>query len=82
MADRSAIEWTDSTWNPLRARNQATGGVGHFCEHASEGCRNCYAERFQPRVNNPIRFARQDRDHGEHGPATATPASLPPGAPP
>jgi protein gp37 len=29
------IEWTDETWNPV---------VG--CTRVSEGCRNCYAERF------------------------------------
>jgi protein gp37 len=61
MADRSKIEWTDSTWNPIRARNRETGKVGHFCEHASDGCRNCYAERLQPRFGNPIRYAHQDR---------------------
>ncbi len=46
MADRSSIEWTDATWNPIRARNKATGKLGWHCEHASEGCRNCYAEAF------------------------------------
>ena len=65
MSDKSKIEWTDSTWNPLRARNRATGGVGHFCVHASEGCRNSYAERQQPRFRNRIRFAAQDRDKVE-----------------
>ena len=38
MADNSSIEWTDSTWNPV------TG-----CTKVSEGCRNCYAERFAER---------------------------------
>ena len=33
MADKSAIEWTDSTWNPV------TG-----CTKASPGCAHCYAE--------------------------------------
>lgn len=61
MADRSKIEWTDATWNPLRARNKQTGKIGHFCVHASEGCRHCYAERLQPRFQNPIRYAAQDR---------------------
>ncbi len=56
------IEWTDETWNPIRARNKQTGGLGHFCVHASDGCRNCYAERLQPRWGNNIRFARQDRE--------------------
>ncbi len=38
MADRSAIEWTDATWNPV------TG-----CTKISAGCDNCYAERFAER---------------------------------
>jgi protein gp37 len=38
MADISAIEWTDSTWNPV------TG-----CTKISAGCDNCYAERFSER---------------------------------
>ncbi|KDM67727.1 DUF5131 family protein [Acidiphilium sp. JA12-A1] len=38
MADTSAIEWTDATWNPL------TG-----CTKVSRGCDNCYAERFSER---------------------------------
>lgn len=38
MADTSAIEWTDSTWNPV------TG-----CTKVSRGCDNCYAERFAER---------------------------------
>jgi protein gp37 len=32
MADKSAIEWTDATWNPT------TG-----CDRVSPGCANCYA---------------------------------------
>jgi protein gp37 len=55
------IEWTDKTWNPIRARNKATGGTGHYCVKVSDGCRNCYAETFQPRFKNPIRYAAQDR---------------------
>src|SRR5512141_2357531 len=39
MADRSAIEWTDSTWNPV------TG-----CTKVSAGCVNCYAERMAKRL--------------------------------
>ena len=35
MADKSAIEWTDATWNPV------TG-----CTKITRGCDNCYAERF------------------------------------
>jgi protein gp37 len=38
MADGSAIEWTDATWNPV------TG-----CTKISPGCDHCYAERFSER---------------------------------
>jgi protein gp37 len=38
MADKSTIEWTDTTWNPV------TG-----CTKISAGCDNCYAERFSER---------------------------------
>jgi hypothetical protein len=38
MADRSAIEWTEATWNPV------TG-----CTKVSPGCDNCYAETFAER---------------------------------
>lgn len=38
MSDKSAIEWTDATWNPV------TG-----CTKVSPGCDNCYAERFAER---------------------------------
>jgi protein gp37 len=63
----TSIEWTwrpgtkGESWNPIRARNKATGGVGHYCAKVSAGCENCYAERLQPRFNNPVRYAAQDR---------------------
>jgi protein gp37 len=38
MSDRSHIEWTDATWNPLRG-----------CTKVSPGCKNCYAETFAER---------------------------------
>ncbi|MFC1521859.1 DUF5131 family protein [Elusimicrobiota bacterium] len=46
MSDRSAIEWTNATWNPV------TG-----CTKVSSGCANCYAktfaERFRGVPNHP-----------------------------
>ena len=39
MATKSAIEWTESTWNP------STG-----CDALSPGCENCYAERLTRRL--------------------------------
>lgn len=38
MAQRSAIEWTDATWNPVRG-----------CTKVSPGCAHCYAETFAER---------------------------------
>ena len=38
MAERSAIEWTEATWNPV------TG-----CSKVSPGCAHCYAETFAER---------------------------------
>lgn len=39
LGDRSAIEWTDATWNPT------TG-----CSKVSPGCKNCYAELLAKRL--------------------------------
>ena len=38
MAEKSSIEWTDATWNPLRG-----------CTKISAGCKHCYAEVFAER---------------------------------
>jgi protein gp37 len=38
LADRSAIEWTEATWNPV------TG-----CDEVSPGCAHCYAKTFAER---------------------------------
>lgn len=38
MAEQSAIEWTDATWNPVRG-----------CTKVSPGCKHCYAETFAER---------------------------------
>src|SRR5215475_3999096 len=39
MADRSAIEWTEATWNPV------TG-----CDRISTGCDHCYAMTLAKRL--------------------------------
>lgn len=38
MSEHSSIEWTDSTWNPVRG-----------CVKVSPGCKHCYAETFAER---------------------------------
>jgi len=54
MADSSAIEWTDATWNPVAG-----------CTIVSPGCTNCYAMRMaarlsamgQPKYHNTTRIS-------------------------
>lgn len=42
MSDNTSIEWTDATWNPIRARRKDgqpnKGGGGWHCERVSPGC--------------------------------------------
>lgn len=40
MGDRTGIEWTDATWNPLRG-----------CSRVSDGCRHCDAETVAARFS-------------------------------
>lgn len=42
MADKSKIEWTDATWNPVRG-----------CTRVSRGCEHCYAEAVAARFSGP-----------------------------
>src|SRR5579863_1317613 len=61
MADHSKIEWTDATWNPLRARD-ATGKIGWHCEKVSEACHFCYAEGFNKRLGTGLEYKPGHRD--------------------
>jgi protein gp37 len=65
MPHKTKIECTDYAWNPIRARSRATGKVGWYCEHASDGCRHCYAKTINHRLGMRIDFARQNRDRVE-----------------
>ena len=63
MSDHSKIEWTDASWNPIRARNLKTGKVGWHCEHVTTGCEFCYAEAMNKRLGTGLPFKpghRQD----------------------
>ncbi len=58
MADKTGIEWTDATWNPV------TG-----CSKVSQGCKHCYAEREWPRMTKlvPAYAGRDFTDVRTHG---------------
>jgi protein gp37 len=42
MGDRTGIQWTDATWNPVRG-----------CSRVSPGCEHCYAETMAGRFCGP-----------------------------
>jgi len=42
MGDKTGIQWTDATWNPVRG-----------CSRVSAGCEHCYAEALAARFSGP-----------------------------
>jgi len=48
MADKSAIEWTDATWNPVRGCTRVSPGCG-----GPGKAGGCYAERIAARFSGP-----------------------------
>lgn len=83
------IEWATLglargvTWNPIRARNAATGKRGWHCEHVSEACRNCYAESLNMKAGDtggtglPYKPGhRQESASGRAGPERAAKAEI------
>jgi protein gp37 len=54
MGQKSAIEWTDATWNPV------TG-----CSAVSAGCDNCYAATLAKRLLSDIYLARAPQAHSD-----------------
>ncbi len=58
MGDKSAIEWTDATWNPT------TG-----CDRVSPGCDHCYALTLAAR----LKAMGQARSQNDGDPRTSGP---------
>lgn len=68
MADRTSIEWTDATWNPVRG-----------CSRVSEGCRHCYAEGIAARFSGPGQPFEGFADRHKAGSAWTGAVDLAPG---
>jgi len=51
MSDKSKIEWTDATWNPVRG-----------CTKISPGCKHCYAETPLYISPDQFRFPQKQLD--------------------
>lgn len=60
---KTTIEWTEYSWNPIRARRKAdghtmkAGRTGWYCQKISPGCKRCYAESMNLRLGNGIGYA-------------------------
>lgn len=55
MSIKSKIEWTDTTWNPIRG-----------CTKISDGCKNCYAEKMASRFSQEGQPFFQVINHDKH----------------
>lgn len=62
MGDKTGIEWTDATWNPVSG-----------CSKVSQGCKNCYAERVFPRAYGRDEVSRLATEHPQDGDAMTRP---------
>ena len=63
--NKTSIEWTDATWNPIRAALKGfqspedakrTIRKGTFCTRISPGCTNCYASVINKRFGNGLEY--------------------------
>jgi len=57
--NKTSIEWTDYTWNPIRARLKGQGPkvhAGTFCTRISPGCTHCYASTINKRFGNGLEY--------------------------
>jgi protein gp37 len=60
MPNKTKIEWTDWSSNPLYAVDIETGKRGWHCVHASDGCRHCYAEAINKRFGTGLSYTAQN----------------------
>lgn len=76
--NKTSIEWSDFTWNPIRARlvkdgrphtGTANNGrqvhSGTFCTRVSPGCKNCYASVINKRLGTGLEYEVPNLAHHE-----------------
>jgi protein gp37 len=58
--NKTKIEWTDLTWNPVRANLKGPRAPrphsGTFCTRISPGCTHCYASTINKRFGNGLEY--------------------------
>lgn len=65
MAENTGIQWTNDTWNPLRATFDGAR-LGWACVKVSEGCQHCYAEEVNHRFGNGLDYTVPNTAKVEH----------------
>lgn len=62
MGDKTAIEWADATWNPIRAKLKSNEKLGYHCERVNEACKLCYARDLNRWVGTGLDYKPGHRD--------------------
>lgn len=66
---KTKIEWTEHSWNPIRARRwdgvREWGRPGWHCEKVSAACAHCYAEAMNLRLGTSLVYHSDIRNEGE-----------------
>jgi protein gp37 len=62
MSDKSTIEWTDATWNPVRGCTRISPGCG-----GASGVGGCYAEVMAARFSDPGYWGHGFARRGQNG---------------
>jgi protein gp37 len=60
--NKTKIEWTDYTSNPIKAERISDGKRGHYCTKVSAGRLNCYAERINRRFGTGLDYTAENAD--------------------
>ena len=60
MAQKTEIEWTDASSNPLKYRDRETGRDVWACVKHSPGCANCYSEALAARFGRGGPFTKAE----------------------
>src|SRR3972149_887306 len=63
--NKTGIEWTDFSSNPIYALNKEIGKRSWFCEKVSPGCAHCYAATLNRRWGNGLDYLPANRDKVE-----------------
>lgn len=56
MPNKTNIEWTDYSSNPLYVTVKETGKRGWHCDKPSAGCGHCYSETLNKRFGTGLAF--------------------------